>query len=99
MQGKIELKLEDLKVESFETTADGSANAGTVFAHNELLGGYTHPPYDSCPPKCYTCAPYCEATLCAQDGCDTKNESCGGSCNHCPDEIEWIGNPVNREAL
>lgn len=92
MKEKVELKLEDLEVESFQTTPRQTGKQGTVFAHAELAGGWTHPPYESCPPLCYSCAPYCEATLCREDGCDTQNESCGGSCDHCPDEIE----PINR---
>jgi len=62
------LKLEDLAVESFDTTPQAENERGTVFGEQECT--------------CHTCTcpgcPTCYASC--QTNCDTCQESCYGSC-------------------
>lgn len=72
---KLALKLDDLRIESFETTS-GSAGNGTVFG--EQCTCYT----DCTCPGCPTCGDSCgcggETDLRTFDGAYTCDNSCGG---------------------
>jgi hypothetical protein len=70
MRGKLTLKLEDLSVDSFETTLKQKAR-GTVFG--EQCTCWTYCGQNTCP-GCPTCGASCNGT------CDA---SCNGTCN-CP---------------
>ena len=74
MRGKLRLKLEELSVESFDTTRSEKAK-GTVFG--EQCTCYTNCTCPGCP----TCDASCEAT-CANT-CDdyTCVASCNGTCD------------------
>ena len=77
MRGKLSLKLEDLAVDTFDTTAPQKAK-GTVFG--EQCTCWTQCGQNTCP-GCPTCDATCAAT------CDdyTCAASCNGTCN-CPTE-------------
>jgi hypothetical protein len=81
MRGKLSLKLEDLTVDSFDTTVTQKAK-GTVFG--EQCTCYTNCTCPGCP-TCYascngenTCAASCNGT-CAGDTCAN---SCYGTCDY-----------------
>lgn len=72
---KLELRLDELSVESFDTAA-GSRNDGTVVAHDGDTEGTCLGP-GTCNVSCnVSCNPSC-------NGGDTCNETCGtiGTCN------------------
>ena len=73
------LKLEDLAIESFDTTPAENDRSGTVFG--EQCTCHTNCTCPGCP----TCDPsYCDT------GCDTCAGSCGGSCyNTCGDTCDY----------
>jgi len=76
MRNKLSLNLEDLSVDSFDTTATQKAK-GTVFG--EQCTCYTN---CTCPgnPTCdATCAYTCDDATCPQ--CPTCAASCNGTCN------------------
>ena len=60
------LELDELSVESFDTTVRAAADRGTVHAEQQC----TCPTYCTCP-GCNTCDP---------SFCDTSCFSCGGTC-------------------
>jgi hypothetical protein len=78
------LKLEELAVESFDTTPAKHDRGGTVFAEQ-----------CTCPTAC-TCpgCPTCDPSWC-DTACDTCGHSCGGTCElTCPqlDTCNWNTN-------
>ena len=78
MRGKLILKLEDLSVDSFDTTTAQKAK-GTVFG--EQCTCYTNCTCPGCP-TCYnTCAYTCDDQTCP--ACPTCAASCNGTCD-CP---------------
>lgn len=74
---KMKLSLDDLKVESFQTTPENDANEGTVF-------GYITPgPGNTCDPGCTdTLQASCNGT-CDDPTCSTCEPTCGSTCG-CP---------------
>ena len=78
MRGKLTLNLEDLSVDSFDTTAMQKAK-GTVFG--EQCTCYTNCTCPGCP-TCYnTCAYTCDDATCP--ACPTCAASCNGTCQNC----------------
>jgi hypothetical protein len=75
MHGKLTLKLEDLSVDSFDTTTVQKAK-GTVFG--EQCTCYTNCTCPGCP----TCDNTCDDASCANTCADTCENSCGGDCNY-----------------
>jgi hypothetical protein len=71
MRGKLTLNLNDLSVDSFDTTATEKAR-GTVFG--EQCTCYTQCTCPGCP----TCANY---ATCDVSCADTCGDSCGGTCD------------------
>ena len=73
---KLHLSLDDLRVESFETSA-GGATRGTLFANQ---GSHVVSCNGSCDPTCdernVSCANTCEAT------CNRIQVSCPNTCDH-----------------
>ncbi|WP_420130142.1 hypothetical protein [Longimicrobium sp.] len=69
------LKLDDLAVESFDTTAEAKEEGGTVFGEQQC----TCPTNCTCPgcPTCATCAT-CGWVSC-QTNCNTCDATCGGN--------------------
>jgi hypothetical protein len=78
MRGKLTLNLEDLSVDSFDTTATEKAR-GTVFG--EQCTCYTQCTCPGCP-SCYaSCNGSCDASCNGTCG-DSCNGTCGDSCNY-----------------
>ncbi|WP_420128325.1 hypothetical protein [Longimicrobium sp.] len=75
---KLSLKLEDLTVDSFDTTVTHKAK-GTVFG--EQCTCYTQCTCPGCPTCDHTCAYTCDDQTCP--ACPTCAASCNGTCN-CP---------------
>jgi hypothetical protein len=87
MRTKLKLNLEQLSVDSFDTTRP-AAKAGTVFG--EQCTCYTNctcPGCPTCDASCNgTCDALCDVTWdasCDTSCMDTCRGSCGGSCNTC----------------
>jgi hypothetical protein len=78
MRGKLTLNLEDLSVDSFDTTATQKAK-GTVFG--EQCTCYTNCTCPGCPTCDATCNYTCDDATCPN--CPTCAASCNGTCN-CP---------------
>jgi hypothetical protein len=82
MRGKLTLNLEDLSVDSFDTTATQKAK-GTVFG--EQCTCYTQctcPGCPTCDASCNgTCGGTCEASCNGTCNAATCEYSCGGDCN------------------
>ena len=84
------LRLEDLAVDSFATTAVAGVRHGTVEAHQ-----------DTWKRTCYSCEVLCETpptvevTRCELGCGDTLLESCGGTCgaDTCAKTCGWSGTP------
>jgi hypothetical protein len=76
MRGKLTLNLEDLSVESFDTTGTQKAK-GTVFG--EQCTCYTNCTCPGCPTCDNTCAYTCDDATCP--ACPTCAASCNGTCN------------------
>jgi hypothetical protein len=74
MRGKLSLNLEDLTVDSFDTTAPPKAR-GTVFG--EQCTCYTQCTCPGCP----TCDASCNGTCRGTCGENTCAASCNGTCN------------------
>jgi hypothetical protein len=75
---KLRLNLEDLTVDSFDTTRTEKPK-GTVFG--EQCTCYTNCTCPGCPTCDHTCAYTCDDATCPQ--CPTCYASCNGTCN-CP---------------
>ena len=75
MRGKLTLKLEDLSVDSFDTTTRQTVK-GTVFG--EQCTCWTQCGQNTCP-GCPTCDASCNGT-CATCGENTCAASCNGTC-------------------
>jgi hypothetical protein len=76
MRGKLTLKLDDLLVDSFDTTVSRKPK-GTVFG--EQCTCYTNCTCPGCPTCDYTCAYTCDDNTCP--ACPTCQASCNGTCN------------------
>ena len=76
MRNKLSLNLEDLSVDSFDTTAT-QKEKGTVFG--EQCTCYTNCTCPGCPTCDATCAYTCDDATCPQ--CPTCAASCNGTCN------------------
>ena len=75
---KLKLSLEELSIESFDTTAPERKPEGTVFGEQNPC---TCPTACTCPgcPTCYnTCAYTCDDNTCP--ACPTCANSCDGTC-------------------
>ena len=76
---KLKLNLEDLKVDSFETSKEGQAK-GTAYGN----GPPTASPVTNCQgATCHganTCEISCELATCPLIHCDPSNETCTGYC-------------------
>ena len=78
MRGKLTLNLEDLSVDSFDTTA-AQKEKGTVFG--EQCTCYTQCTCPGCP-TCYaSCNGTCDATCAATCAYTCYDVSCAASCN------------------
>ncbi|HEY0016539.1 MAG TPA: hypothetical protein VGC13_09485 [Longimicrobium sp.] len=78
MRGKLTLNLDDLSVDSFDTTATDKPK-GTVFG--EQCTCYTNCTCPGCPTCAATCNYTCDDATCPN--CPTCAASCNGTCN-CP---------------
>ncbi|HEY0016540.1 MAG TPA: hypothetical protein VGC13_09490 [Longimicrobium sp.] len=78
MRSKLTLNLDDLSVDSFDTTATQKAK-GTVFG--EQCTCYTNCTCPGCPTCDATCNYTCDDATCPN--CPTCAASCNGTCN-CP---------------
>ncbi|HEY0016545.1 MAG TPA: hypothetical protein VGC13_09515 [Longimicrobium sp.] len=78
MQAKLKLNLEDLTVESFNTTT-AEKPKGTVFG--EQCTCYTNCTCPGCPTCDNTCAYTCDDATCP--ACPTCAASCNGTCQNC----------------
>jgi hypothetical protein len=82
MRTKLTLKLDDLSVDSFETTIKQKAR-GTVFG--EQCTCWTYCGQNTCP-GCPTCGASCNGTCDASCNgtcnCPSGNATCGYSCNY-----------------
>jgi hypothetical protein len=76
MRGKLTLNLDDLSVDSFDTTATQKPK-GTVFG--EQCTCYTNCTCPGCPTCDHTCAYTCDDATCP--ACPTCAASCNGTCN------------------
>ena len=80
MRGKLALNLEDLTVDSFDTTGTQKAK-GTVFG--EQCTCYTNCTCPGCP-TCYaSCNGTCDATCANTCAYTCDDASCAGSCDGC----------------
>ncbi|HEY0016542.1 MAG TPA: hypothetical protein VGC13_09500 [Longimicrobium sp.] len=76
MRGKLTLNLDDLSVDSFDTTSTHKAR-GTVFG--EQCTCYTQCTCPGCPTCDATCNYTCDDATCPN--CPTCAASCNGTCN------------------
>lgn len=72
---KLVLKLDELHVESFDTTSTGSGARGTVEGHDD-----PDLPWQNQTMTCFSCAGTCELSVCFGNTCYASCESCFGSC-------------------
>lgn len=88
---KLALRLEELRVESFETTPGAdAARRGTVRGHGMVPAGGVQPGDDDMSPLCVpseweTCPDTCKASCggtCDRSCEGSCNASCGGSCEY-----------------
>lgn len=71
---KLRLDLDDLKVETFATTAaPDERRDGTVLALSELISGPDHTCAGSCVDSCQVS---CQPSGCVQGGCITLSRDC-----------------------
>jgi hypothetical protein len=83
---KLKLRLEDLRIDSFDTTAAQKAK-GTVFG--EQCTCYTQCTCPGCP----TCDASCNGTC---DGTCNENDTCVGSCNFTECDVDCPTNYVRN---
>ena len=94
MRSKLKLNLDELTIDSFDTTSRESGR-GTVVGEEQCTC-WTQCGQNTCP-GCPTCGETCNANVytCAYS-CDTCDGSCGGSCwyTECPTNGQTC-NPSN----
>ena len=81
---KLKLDLDDLKVESFETTPETGNPRGTVVGYGDTFG------------RCetfdlITCFEPCETSTCGHTCARTCNNTCGSTCGCTDTDTSWIG--------
>ena len=82
MRKKLTLDLDDLRVDSFDTTPAATADArGTVFGNVDTIqyGCSDGASCNSCEGSCNSCTCYSACGSC----CATCDVSCGGTCQSC----------------
>jgi hypothetical protein len=83
---KLKLHLDELAVESFDTTATAKEK-GTVFG--EQCTCYTNCTCPGCPTCDHTCAYTCDDATCP--ACPTCAASCNGTCQYCGESYDYCG--------
>jgi hypothetical protein len=82
---KLRLTLEDLRIDSFDTTA-AAREKGTVVAQQDCTCyscENTCPAFETCDLSCYyTCQATCDDPSCGVTCPDTCGPSCGGTCRN-----------------
>jgi hypothetical protein len=101
---KLKLEVGALRVESFDTTAEGRGARGTVRGNIDLSDYGTCPPIDPLPPdytenlavcaSAGTCAVSCNGSC---NSCYSCYGTCGGSCQHTCDPSCNICNPLPHD--
>jgi hypothetical protein len=106
---KLKLEMDELRVESFQTTAAGGAARGTVRGNNITHGeSWDLPciPDDGnqtldpalCATQVYTCAASCNGTCNSCYGtCYSCYGTCYGSCQPRCDSINYVCEPLQPE--
>lgn len=84
---KLALKLEELRVESYDTSSSEPDTRGTVHGHNSL-NGTCHQTCLTCQVSCnglscFSCFGSCALSECYGNSCAATCQTCGYSCYAC----------------